>query len=242
VRRRAALLGCDLSQPHLPILLEAASASPDRAAAHTRLATGLRLWLETAYPGSLAYAEGTVQVLLRLPVAMVDESELVREFGLQVVQVGGTTMVGGVGRRCTDVGSYLRGFAEAAEALRVAARKASGGVARFDDLGAMRYVVSMACPEEPLLDRYQEVVLRLAEHDLRRNTLLLDTLEMYLHCGGSLARAAGRLYVHRNTLVQRLERIQEIPGWEPRQSEHWLALQIAIKLWRLDHARVADQR
>ena len=242
VRRRAALLGCDLTQPHLPILLEMSTDLPDRAAAHTRLAAGLRQWLETAHPGSLAYHEGTVQVLLRLPVGAADESQLVRELATQVARDAGPRVAGGVGRRCTAVASYRRGFAEAVEALRVCVRQPDRGVARFDNLGAMRYLVSMARPEEPLADRYQEVVLRLAEHDLRRNTLLLDTLETYLHCGGSLARAADRLYVHRNTLVQRLERIQEILGWEPRESEQWLALQIAIKLWRLDHTRVVDQR
>ena len=81
----------------------------------------------------------------------------------------------------------------------------------------------------------------MAQHDLRRNTVLLDTLEMYMHCGGSLARAAARLYVHRNTLVQRLERIEEILEWDPRLAEEWLPLQIAIKLWRLDQARPADR-
>ena len=83
-------------------------------------------------------------------------------------------------------------------------------------------------------------MLRLVGHDLRRNTVPLDTLEMYPHCGGSLARAADRLYVHRNTLVQRLKRIQQILGWDLCQSEQRLALQIAIKLWRLDQARLAD--
>lgn len=82
----------------------------------------------------------------------------------------------------------------------------------------------------------------MAEHDLRRNTVFLDTLEMYMHCGGSLARAADRLYVPRNTLVQRLERIQELLEWDPRLTEEWLALQIAIKLWRLEQARPADRR
>ena len=83
-------------------------------------------------------------------------------------------------------------------------------------------------------------MLRLVGHDLRRNTVPLDTLEMYLRCGGSLARAADRLNVRRNTLVQRLKRTQQILGWDPCQSVQRPALQIAIKLWRLDQARLAE--
>lgn len=97
-------------------------------------------------------------------------------------------------------------------------------------------MIWVAWPADPIGDRYQEVVVRPAEHGL------LDTLEMYMHCGGSLALAADRLYVHRNTLVQRLERIQEVLEWDPRLTEEWLALQIAIKLWWLDQARPADWR
>ena len=155
VRRRAALLGCDLAQPHLPILLEAAVDVPAPAEAQARLVTTLRHRLEEAYPGSLAYADGTVRVLLRLPPAAVDERQILSDLAAQVGREFGAGVTGGAGRRCTTVESYRRGFAEAAEALRVSGRVPGGGLARFDDLGAMRYLISVALPSEPLADRYQ---------------------------------------------------------------------------------------
>ena len=55
----------------------------------------------------------------------------------------------------------------------------------------------------------------------------------YLSCGGNIARTAEQLYVHRNTLVQRLDKLQELVGLDPHDSTHWLPLHIALGLWRL---------
>ena len=103
VRRRAALLGCDLTQPHLPILLEAALDLPARAEANARLATTLRHRLDETYPGSLAYADGTVQVLLRLPAVAADERQILSDLAVQVGREFGAGVTGGAGRRCTTV-------------------------------------------------------------------------------------------------------------------------------------------
>ena len=71
----------------------------------------------------------------------------------------------------------------------------------------------------------------------RKRTTLLHTLETYLSCGGNIARAAEQLYVHRNTLVQRLDKLRELLGLDPHDSTHWLPLHIALGLWRLREPR-----
>ena len=52
----------------------------------------------------------------------------------------------------------------------------------------------------------------LEEHDARRGSELVATLEAYLQLGGALAQAAERLSIHRNTLSYRLGRIAELTG------------------------------
>ncbi len=110
-----------------------------------------------------------------------------------------------------------------------------GGLLRFDRLGATRYLTRIpaeAAGDEPR-DRYQECVERVAAYDARKGTALLRTLDMYLSCGGNIARAAEGLYVHRNTLVQRLEKLHDLLDLDPHDSDHWLALHIALNLRRL---------
>jgi purine catabolism regulator len=52
----------------------------------------------------------------------------------------------------------------------------------------------------------------LEQHDSRRGSELVTTLEAYLQLGGALAQAAERLNIHRNTLSYRLGRIAELTG------------------------------
>ena len=62
---------------------------------------------------------------------------------------------------------------------------------------------------------------------------LLTTLEMYLECAGNLTRTSERLFVHRNTLIQRLERLQSLCDIDLQERANWLTLQVAIKVYKL---------
>lgn len=237
VRRRAALLGCDLGQPHLPLVLEpVGTAKDERRLVQRRVAARLHSWLDEGYPGSLVHADvAMIQALVRLPPALVGAEFPSTELARALERDAGVAVRGGFGRACRRPGDYARGFAEAHEALRVERILAQGSVVSFDALGVARYLSAIPRPEagDDLQDRYQDGVAALVAHDERRGTTLVETLDVYLGCGGSLARAAARLYVHRNTLVQRLEKIHELTGFDPRESDHWLALQVVIKLSRL---------
>ena len=76
----------------------------------------------------------------------------------------------------------------------------------------------------------------LLAHDARRRTALLDTLEEYLARRRSVAETARALFIHPNTLRQRLARIERVAGLR-LDEEDLLALELAIKLVRLDDAR-----
>jgi len=61
-------------------------------------------------------------------------------------------------------------------------------------------VDQICCPEAILL----------YEHDQRHNTNLLESLFIYLLTERSLLKAAKKLYIHRNSLVYRLEKINDL--------------------------------
>jgi len=65
---------------------------------------------------------------------------------------------------------------------------------------------------------------------------LLHTLEIFLHVR-SRSEAARALYVHRNTLAQRLRRIEELTGLAASDSEEWFPLQLALEIHLLRHPR-----
>ena len=93
-----------------------------------------------------------------------------------------------------------------------------GGATSYDELGAYRYLVHLELDEAPH-DRYGQAVEVLLEYDARRNAQLVDTLESYLGSRSSVAASARALYIHPNTVRQRLDRIEQITGLDLHESE-----------------------
>lgn len=55
----------------------------------------------------------------------------------------------------------------------------------------------------------------LADFDAENHTNLLDTLRMYYQCHLNSSLAASRMYIHRNTFLKRMERIQALIKFQP---------------------------
>ncbi len=139
----------------------------------------------------------------------------------------------GVGNPCHAISDYQRGYAEANEALELGKLLLQeNGCSHFNALGAYRYIYRFA-HADMLSDQYQDQVNAIVEYDQRKKTNLLDTLEMYLECGGHIAKASSHIDIHRNTLLQRLERLQKLCTIDLEELRHRLPLLIAIKIYRL---------
>ena len=84
-------------------------------------------------------------------------------------------------------------------------------------------------------DRLCEAVERLLDYDERRETQLLGTLEQYLADRRVGTTTARKLFIHANTLRQRLDRIQKLTELD-LATEDLLSLELAVKLVRLRRA------
>jgi DNA-binding PucR family transcriptional regulator len=139
----------------------------------------------------------------------------------------------GLSNRCDEPSSYPTGFEEAANALTAAALVSrEPDVIRFDDLGAYKYLLRVS-QEGRVRDSRGEALRKLDEYDRRHRTQLLVTLEEYLKRRGNIASAAQVLYVHPNTLRQRLGRIRDLTGLDMAHDD-WLLVEIELKLLRLE--------
>lgn len=147
----------------------------------------------------------------------------------------------GIGNACQNTNDYRRGFAEAEEALQMGQNiqqdkngdaRLSPTVTHFNDLGVYRYLYKIARMDD-LRDVYQDQIAHIDTYDRRKNTDLLMTLETYLECAGNLTKTSERLFVHRNTLIQRLERLQSLCEIDLQERGNWLTLQVAIKVYKL---------
>jgi GAF domain-containing protein len=132
--------------------------------------------------------------------------------------------------------SARRRMREAADAARIGlSLAADGGAVSYEGLGAYKYLVHLELDEAPH-DRYRQSVEQLIEYDRRRGARLVETLERFLADRGSVAASARALYIHPNTVRQRLERVERVTGLELAE-EDLLSLELALKLARLHDVR-----
>ncbi len=78
--------------------------------------------------------------------------------------------------------------------------------------------------------RLHRALAPIIEYDARTASDLTVTLRTYVESGGSVAATAERLFLHRNSVGYRLQRIQELSGIDPREraTRHTLLVAFAI--------------
>jgi purine catabolism regulator len=141
----------------------------------------------------------------------------------------------GVSSVCRGESAYADGFAEAQQALvGTAVISGTPSVLAYDDLGAYKYLLRIAV-DGGIRDATVDAVAKIADYDAQRGAQLLGTLEEFLRRHGSISATSEALYVHPNTLRQRLRRIGELAGLDLRRDD-WLAIEIAVKMVRLQQA------
>jgi GAF domain-containing protein len=230
---RGRSLGCDVGRPHLVL-----QATP-RAGAGTQswdeVARALEVGAARAFPGSLFdRRDGAVRGLVRLGAAD-DAAAVARLRELHAALTAEHPLAIGLSHRCEGAASFATGFEEAQHAVTAAAViSADPSVVSYDDLGAYKYLLRVS-QDGRTRDHRGDALKKLEAYDRRHRSQLLVTLEEYLKRRGNIAAAAQTLFVHPNTLRQRLRRIQDLTGLDV-QNEDWLMIEIELKLLRLEHA------
>jgi DNA-binding PucR family transcriptional regulator len=82
--------------------------------------------------------------------------------------------------------------------------------------------------EGSALEPFRALIEPLREHDRARRSDLVRTLKTYFTAGGNASEAADRLFLHRNSMLYRLERIQKLTGLDLRDDRVALALQLGL--------------
>ncbi len=231
---KAAEVRCDLSRPYLmvcaqPIGKREQGSGEWRAAAQA-VGRGLA---ELVANSALEAGPGPVRALLPLEVRSAHKLDEILAVCRGLGQRTGAAV--GISELHDQAADATRAYREALDAAKIgSALLAAGGAVAYSELGAYRYLVHIPAEDAPH-DRMRAAVDRLIVYDRKRRTALLDTLERYLTERRSVIESARELFIHPNTLRQRLGRIEELTGLNLDEDD-LLSLELAIKLARL-HGR-----
>jgi sugar diacid utilization regulator len=218
---RAARLGYDLAEPRdlmvLDVQLEGAAdggggADPDRL---RRLLQAARERLTARAPRSLAVLQGGMIVILagagRTPQR--DLRALAEELRTSVEAMPGVVSVTvAISDRCSRPDDYAPAYRLALEAVELLVNLGRrGAVVSTAELGP--YGLLLRASDRDQLEAFATRSVRpLVEHDRAHGGELLATLRAYIEEDRVQRRVASRCFIHVNTVVYRVRRIEELLG------------------------------
>lgn len=136
----------------------------------------------------------------------------------------------GIGSPAEDLSLWRDSFRQAGQALELARRLDERNPQYFPDLSVYRLLLQLE--HFPDLQAFKNEILGpLISYEGGGD--LINTLEAYFDHNGVLSQAAEALYIHRNTLIYRMERIAEISGLDLDNTETRLAVQLALRIHRM---------
>ena len=138
----------------------------------------------------------------------------------------------GLGQPARDVAGWRASYRDAVQALDLARRLQTDQPLYIGDLGVYQLILSLS-DRDKLLTFCDKTLGALLEYDMRQHADLIQTIEAFFACHGNLSQTAEMLYVHRNTLLYRMNRINDIAEIDLNRPETRLALHLALTIRRL---------
>src|SRR5215216_4629375 len=227
VLRRAARLGCDVTRGAVALCAELTSDRPRHVVAtiagehagalaqHMELPGGVPRVYALLPAGDGAGPEATLEAARRLAARL-------RRHGTV-----------GVSSFYSDPAELGRAIQEAELVLDVLRRSE---VPIAEDIGTGTYRLLfrvLASHPEEVRSFFEDTVAPIVAYDDQYATDLVGTLESYLEQNCNMNATAAAIYAHRHTVAYRLERVKELSGLDPMQSEDRERLGLGLKAYRI---------
>src|SRR4051794_13209932 len=234
VVRRAARLGCDLSRGAVVLCAELTSDRPRHVVAT----------IAGEYPGALAQhmdpaggAAGAARVYALLPAARGDGApEAAPPPARKLAPRPQRHRPGGLSTFYADPADFGRAIQEAELVLDVLRRSDGAGGPIPEDIGTGTYRLLfrvLASHPEEVRSFYDDTVAPIVKYDDQYATDLVGTLESYLDQNCNMTATAAAISAHRHTVAYRLDRVKELTGLDPMQSEDRERLGLGLKAYRI---------
>ncbi|MBN2259353.1 MAG: PucR family transcriptional regulator ligand-binding domain-containing protein [Clostridiales bacterium] len=142
------------------------------------------------------------------------------------------TVTIGIGRQYEDIMNVRNSYHEALRVLDYLTSMDGICSLHFDDLGIFR-ILSYNELKPELHQFYSEILKPLVEYDIEKGHELVDTLKKFFEFRGNIKKVSDAMYTHYNTIVYRMNRIKEITKMDFDDSNDYLNMQIAIKIYEI---------
>lgn len=206
-----------------------------------RLETAINWLMSTSQRPALVHISGGNHVTIFQSLRAEDDLAPMHEFDRRLREYlrGDTpqgTLFSGASGPAASLNEWPAVHQQALQAMRVGERLGLDRLTSFHSLGVYQLLTQIE--HLPGVQKFcDEIIGPLAEYDRKQRGSLVETIDAYFTYHGNVSQTAESLFVHRNTLLYRLERIQELTGQDIDRADMRLALQLALRLWKLRRNR-----
>lgn len=137
------------------------------------------------------------------------------------------TLTIGISRLGADLFDFSGNYHHVRDMIRIVRKLYGKGRTVFWD--DMEIYNLLSGDRKQLETFYQGILGALDRPDIKNRQDLLETLEIYLECQGNIVAAAEKLFIRRNTLRYRLERLKELLGRDWDNPDYRFTLWMALK-------------
>jgi DNA-binding PucR family transcriptional regulator len=145
----------------------------------------------------------------------------------------GITISVGIGKCYTSIKNFRKSYKEAEYALIAAkCEKQISKTSYYNEIGI--YSLLLSIKDHNLLKKYyQDTMGPLIKYDNMNKTELLTTLQVFLNENFNITNATEHLFIHRNTLNYRLQKIEEILGCSVKSLQLSTSFDMAFKTGKI---------
>lgn len=138
----------------------------------------------------------------------------------------------GIGRVYAGIDNMYKSLKDSQKAIMAAENYVTTRIIEFDALGIYK-IFCHADLKDELIDFYVKTLESLVLYDRKKDTELVKTLKVYYEANGNLKKMSEILYTHYNTVLYRVNRIQEITETNLEDEQQRYGLQTAIKIMEM---------
>jgi len=136
----------------------------------------------------------------------------------------------GIGEYHQGIKGLSKSFKEATQALDVGTKlEGAGAIYHVDNLGVGKLLAEIK--GESQQEFMEKTIYSIKNNKEKKiNDFLLETLQGFFDNNLSITQTAKALFIHRNTLLYRLERVKKITGLDPKKFDDAVQLRLALKM------------
>lgn len=143
----------------------------------------------------------------------------------------------GIGTKASSISTLKESYKHAYQALEWSNYFSMKEIESYDTINIGQILLNT--PVNVVQEYFKDIFKEMTEEQILE---YMEIMDIYQQCNGSIYKCADQLFIHKNTLQYKLNKLDKLTGYSPRELHGFLVLSIAFKLYRLHKNILKDAK